>query len=225
MRLTWRHYQPNIRGRARIGSLCIIPRSRRFSTSIWFIHSCTKGTYTHFFHSEDNHNVFFFPCFSFFPLFFSVVCCVRFSADGRYLATGCNRTAQIYDVKTGHKSWYAGLTSDITLTLTPFYLSVFWLMIQWESLETFTFEACVSVRMGNFLLPVPRTSKFGYINIFPHSPRVTEFKRSIRFGTLHAKKFAISSTDINKRFTRSISLPTAASLSLDQVIKRHGFGT
>ncbi|KAJ3898590.1 WD40-repeat-containing domain protein [Lentinula edodes] len=34
----------------------------------------------------------------------SVVCCVRFSADGRYLATGCNRTAQIYDVKTGHKS-------------------------------------------------------------------------------------------------------------------------
>ncbi|KAF5366117.1 hypothetical protein D9757_010934 [Collybiopsis confluens] len=34
----------------------------------------------------------------------SVVCCVRFSADGRYLATGCNRTAQIYDVKTGFKT-------------------------------------------------------------------------------------------------------------------------
>ena len=35
----------------------------------------------------------------------SVVCCVRFSADGKYLATGCNRTAQIYDAKTGVKTW------------------------------------------------------------------------------------------------------------------------
>ncbi|KAG6857060.1 hypothetical protein H0H87_010025 [Tephrocybe sp. NHM501043] len=33
----------------------------------------------------------------------SVVCCVQFSLDGKYLATGCNRTAQIYDVKTGVK--------------------------------------------------------------------------------------------------------------------------
>jgi hypothetical protein len=31
----------------------------------------------------------------------SVVCCVRFSLDGRYVATGCNRLAQIYDVITG----------------------------------------------------------------------------------------------------------------------------
>lgn len=37
--------------------------------------------------------------------FHSVVCCVQFSADGRYLATGCNRSAQIYDVKTGAKTW------------------------------------------------------------------------------------------------------------------------
>jgi general transcriptional corepressor TUP1 len=33
----------------------------------------------------------------------SVVCCVRFSADGQFVATGCNRSAQIYDVKTGEK--------------------------------------------------------------------------------------------------------------------------
>ncbi|KAK0629866.1 rco-1 [Bombardia bombarda] len=33
----------------------------------------------------------------------SVVCCVRFSADGKYVATGCNRSAQIYDVETGEK--------------------------------------------------------------------------------------------------------------------------
>ncbi|KZV76533.1 WD40 repeat-like protein [Peniophora sp. CONT] len=34
----------------------------------------------------------------------SVVCCVRFSADGKYLATGCNRSAQIYDTATGVKT-------------------------------------------------------------------------------------------------------------------------
>lgn len=31
----------------------------------------------------------------------SVVCCVRFSADGKYVATGCNKSAQIFDVQTG----------------------------------------------------------------------------------------------------------------------------
>jgi WD40 repeat protein len=39
------------------------------------------------------------------PLLFSVVCCVQFSADGKWLATGCNKTAQIYDVSTGNKVW------------------------------------------------------------------------------------------------------------------------
>lgn len=33
----------------------------------------------------------------------SVVCCVKFSNDGKYLATGCNRSAQMYDVVTGEK--------------------------------------------------------------------------------------------------------------------------
>lgn len=33
----------------------------------------------------------------------SVVCCVRFSHDGKYVATGCNRSAQIFDVVTGEK--------------------------------------------------------------------------------------------------------------------------
>lgn len=33
----------------------------------------------------------------------SVVCCVRFSHDGRYVATGCNRSAQIFDVQTGQQ--------------------------------------------------------------------------------------------------------------------------
>lgn len=34
----------------------------------------------------------------------TVVCCVKFSQDGKWLATGCNRTAQIYDTKTGAKT-------------------------------------------------------------------------------------------------------------------------
>eukprot|EP01111_Echinosteliopsis_oligospora_P011283 TRINITY_DN3688_c0_g1_i1.p1 TRINITY_DN3688_c0_g1~~TRINITY_DN3688_c0_g1_i1.p1 ORF type:complete len:631 (+),score=141.31 TRINITY_DN3688_c0_g1_i1:213-2105(+) len=33
----------------------------------------------------------------------SVVCCVKFSADGKYLSTGCNKSAQIYDVESGKK--------------------------------------------------------------------------------------------------------------------------
>lgn len=33
----------------------------------------------------------------------SVVCCVKFSSDGKYLATGCNKSAQIYDVDSGRK--------------------------------------------------------------------------------------------------------------------------
>jgi general transcriptional corepressor TUP1 len=36
--------------------------------------------------------------------FDSVVCCVRFSHDGKFLATGCNRTVQIYDTRTGQKT-------------------------------------------------------------------------------------------------------------------------
>ncbi|KAG8875798.1 hypothetical protein FRB97_004716 [Tulasnella sp. 331] len=34
----------------------------------------------------------------------SVVCCVKFSADGKHLATGYNWTAQIYDARTGAKT-------------------------------------------------------------------------------------------------------------------------
>ncbi|MCJ1227740.1 general transcription repressor [Toensbergia leucococca] len=36
----------------------------------------------------------------------SVVCCVRFSQDGRYVATGCNRSAQIFEVSSGNRVSY-----------------------------------------------------------------------------------------------------------------------
>jgi general transcriptional corepressor TUP1 len=43
----------------------------------------------------------------------SVVPSIQFSADGKYVATGCNRTAQIFDVKTGQKtSTFSDETTD-----------------------------------------------------------------------------------------------------------------
>lgn len=33
----------------------------------------------------------------------SVVCCIKFSLDGAYLATGCNHVAQIYEMSSGQK--------------------------------------------------------------------------------------------------------------------------
>ncbi len=45
---------------------------------------------------------------------FSVVCCVKFSSDSRYLATGCNRVAQIFDVHTGAK---VGLVDTLIIYL------------------------------------------------------------------------------------------------------------
>jgi general transcriptional corepressor TUP1 len=48
----------------------------------------------------------------------SVVCCVKFSADGRYLATGCNRAAQIFDAKTGAKTWCVHTLSLVPATLS-----------------------------------------------------------------------------------------------------------
>ncbi|GMF35170.1 unnamed protein product [Phytophthora lilii] len=35
----------------------------------------------------------------------SVVCCVRFSSDGTMMASGCHKTAQVFDVKTGDRKF------------------------------------------------------------------------------------------------------------------------
>ncbi|KAJ7636115.1 chromatin associated protein [Mycena polygramma] len=55
----------------------------------------------------------------------TVVCCVQFSADGKWLATGCNRTAQIYDVQTGQKACVladesSGKTGDLYIRSVRF---------------------------------------------------------------------------------------------------------
>jgi WD40 repeat protein len=56
--------------------------------------------------------------------FSSVVCCVSFSADGRYLATRCNRTTQIFDVQTGGKIWCAVIILFHLKNISNFFCSV-----------------------------------------------------------------------------------------------------
>lgn len=34
----------------------------------------------------------------------SVVCCIKFSIDGKFVATGCNKSAQIYDAISGERT-------------------------------------------------------------------------------------------------------------------------
>ena len=47
----------------------------------------------------------------------SVICCVKFSNDGEFLATGCNRKAQVYKVSTGEIAQLVVLLSIIIIIL------------------------------------------------------------------------------------------------------------
>lgn len=102
----------------------------------------------------------------------SVVCCVRFSADGKYLATGCNRTAQIYDVKSGAKIWSVvicmsalrsenfGAHRDSLVSLqmnTP------------TKLEIYTSVASVLVQMVNFSPQVQKINRSESVLSYPLS--------------------------------------------------------
>lgn len=78
-----------------------------------------------------------------------MVCCVRFSADGKYLATGCNRTAQIYDTKTGVKTWYVFLSFFSRLQLNHVLLLVFLQMIQLENPAICTSAVFASAPMAS----------------------------------------------------------------------------
>jgi glucose repression regulatory protein TUP1 len=107
------------------------------------------------------------------------VCCVRFSADGKYLATGCNRTAQIYDTKTGVKTWYVpNVTGQ---RITDRFRLVFWSMILLGNLAIYTFVVYVSAQTESILRPVPRTSKFGFVCTHSLAPRSQD---NSRFGQI-----------------------------------------
>ena len=76
--------------------------------STWFTPYPTTGWWCHSFSYLYNRNHRVDDVFS----VFSYVYCVRFSADSKYLATGCDETAQIYDIKTGVKIWFGPFLVD-----------------------------------------------------------------------------------------------------------------
>lgn len=125
----------NIGRRDWIGMWYSIQKWRRCSMWIW----CTisrmqrKICSPNFIECVSDASSVFFPFLLWFwtPAFilhltavrftyYRVVCCVQFSADGRYVATGCNRTAQIFDVQTGQKVWYVLSLYSPTAPSSPF---------------------------------------------------------------------------------------------------------
>jgi len=86
--------------------------------SAWFTPSPTTGWCHSFGHR--NHRVDYF-CSA-----FSYVLCVRFSADGEYLATTCENAAQIYDTKTGAKIWFGPFFVDGTPGSDTIIAAVTW---------------------------------------------------------------------------------------------------
>lgn len=74
----------------------------------------------------------------------SVVCCVKFSGDGKYMATGCNKSAQVYDIETGEKVQYVILVLNLSSNI--FFFLVHFLKIL-EKMEIYIFEVFVLVLM------------------------------------------------------------------------------
>lgn len=75
------------------------PSLNRARLNVDLIHNLEHSRFLFIIHYFSNLPllIFFFS----FLLCKSVVCCVKFSLDGTLLATGCNRVAQVFDVRTG----------------------------------------------------------------------------------------------------------------------------
>lgn len=86
----------------------------------------------------------------------SVVCCVKFSLDGRFLAAGCNRVTYIYDVSSGNKIWYIQSTIVLISHLLP--LACF-KMNQVLKKAIFTFDPFALVQMVVSLLQVQKINR------------------------------------------------------------------
>ena len=135
---------------AAIGLRFTIHKSEKLLISIWFIPL--------FMHRELILHLLTFYIHSF--TFSSVVCCVCFSADGRYLATGCNRTTQIFDVQTGGKIWCAVL---IHLKTYLIFFAVLFPMNQRQNLPTSILGVCGLVPTANSLRQEQKTIKLEFV--------------------------------------------------------------
>lgn len=122
----------------------------------------------------------------------SVVCCVRFSRDGKYLATGCNRSAQIFDVDTGHN--VATLQDETVDKDGDLYIRSVCFSPDGKFLATGAEDKQIRVRFLGRLWRLLLTA------------------RCIRFGTLHLGPSNISSPVTSKTFT-PWTLPQTAGTS------------
>ena len=109
------------------------------------------------------------PWLNFFPSY-SVVCCVRFSADGKFLATGCNRTAQIYDTKTGAKTWFVAWLSFGRLFADGAF-AVCLLMNLQARRAICIFVVCALAQMASISPRVRRINRYGYVLIHSSTTR------------------------------------------------------
>jgi WD40 repeat protein len=135
----------------------------------------------------------------------SVVCCVRFSHDGKYVATGCNRSAQIFDVQTGEKVCVLEDHNAQDMTADLYIRSVCF-SPDGRFLATGAEDKLIRVSLIN-----PPRNKYttvalgrqwdGGTNDYPLFP--------LRFGTLRLELFATISQDMSRTFTHLISPVTA----------------
>jgi WD40 repeat protein len=135
----------------------------------------------------------------------SVVCCVRFSRDGRFVATGCNRSAQIFDVESGQQVKHlqdTSLPQDGDLYIRSVCFSP-----DGQYLATGAEDKIIRVRTIFFIC-------VDYL-----------LTHDLRFGRLPLVRFVIRLLVTSKIFTRSTTRLTAVISHPDLATEPFVFGT
>ncbi len=121
------------------------------------------------------------------------MCCVRFSSDGEYLATGCNRTAQVFNIKTGAKIW--SVTRSRCLDLSK---STYSTLTHGQAGDLYIRSVCFSPD-GKLLATGAEDKKIRVCIIsLCHKRKLKVGSR--RSGTSQRKGIPACSTDTNMRF-------------------------
>lgn len=134
----------------------------------------------------------------------SVVCCVRFSHDGKYVATGCNRSAQIFDVMTGQKVCI--LQDETVDNVGDLYIR----------------SVCFSPD-GKYLATGAEDKLIRVCSMVFTFPNLTNL--TLRYGTSNQDRSGTPSLVTNKTSTLWILPKTVAQLHLEVVIELSVFGT